>query len=454
VIWRVADGKASRFAGVIPVAGITGEPGGVYRNGAVDEAYFMEPWGIAPFLEGYAVTDGDMIRYIANGRVMTLAGSDKAGNKDGSAKEATFDHPTGIAAAPDGSLYVADTGNGTIRHITKSGEVTTITRNLNAPTGVCWYEGVLYVAETGRCRILKVTTGGGVHVIAGVSTPAEDNGEFYGGYVDAAPDKAKFDHPQGVAVGSDGTIYVADTGNRAVRAIGDKRVYTVLRSTTSAITPASPRGLLVSGETLYLADAFAGTLTDLSIAQKRYSDVAANAWYADGVNTATRYGIVSGLGDTFQPDKLMDRAMFVSMLSHMHQLADGTVIIDGDATFKDVAADAPYAAAVRWAADNEIVRGNGDDTFAPDRGISRQELAALLYRYAQSQGLNVSGLSSTIRNFKDGDQVSDWAMESMSWACTQHILNGDDQHNLNPRGPATRAQALTMLLNFMENYGI
>ncbi|MBQ9459846.1 MAG: S-layer homology domain-containing protein [Oscillospiraceae bacterium] len=456
VVWRVASGRVSSFAGVIPVPDMSGEPKGVFRNGAADQAYFMEPWDVAPFLNGCAVTDtaANMVRYIENGRVMTLAGSQKAGNTDGKAQDALFNRPTGLALDNEGNLYVADTGNGAIRRIDKSGAVSTVARELAEPTGICWYNGALYVAETGRCRICRVS-GGSVSVVAGVSVPAEDEGEFYGGYADAPLASARFDHPQGVAVDANGTLYVADTGNSAVRMIRDGRVFTLLRGNGRSISPASPRGVLVRGETLYVTDAFAGTLTELPLTEKMYADVAPDAWYAETVRLAVRSGIAAGTDAGFEPNAPMDRAMFVEMLSRVHLLVDGTTIIDGDAAFADVADDASYAAAVRWAADNEIVLGNDDGTFAPNRGISRQELAALLYRYAKQQGLtDLVGGYADVEKFSDSGDISSWAIDAMRWACTKHILNGDDAGRLNPRGQATRAHALTMLLNFMNAYGL
>ena len=292
-------------------------------------------------------------------------------------------------------------------------------------------------------------------MVAGVSVPAEDEGEFYGGYADAPLASARFDHPQGVAVDANGTLYVADTGNSAVRMIRDGRVFTLLRGNGRSISPASPRGVLVRGETLYVTDAFAGTLTELPLTEKMYADVAPDAWYAETVRLAVRSGIAAGTDAGFEPNAPMDRAMFVEMLSRVHLLVDGTTIIDGDAAFADVADDASYAAAVRWAADNEIVLGNDDGTFAPNRGISRQELAALLYRYAKQQGLtDLVGGYADVEKFSDSGDISSWAIDAMRWACTKHILNGDDAGRLNPRGQATRAHALTMLLNFMNAYGL
>lgn len=455
VLYRLEGGKLTRAAGVIGAADVAGEPIGAYRDGAADQAYFMEPWAVVPLGDGYAISDAGahVVRYFAKGRVQTLAGTGKEGTADGAAKEASFSRPTGLAAGSDGTLYVADTGSGAIRGIGTDGKVKTVVSGLTAPTGLCWRDGVLYVAETGRSRILRVVDGK-AETLAGSSTPAEDAGEYYGGYVDGPVASAKFDHPQGVAVGADGTVYVADTGNSVVRAIRSGRVYTILRAGTGETLPSQPRGLLVRGDTLYIADMAAQEPLTVSLAGKSYSDVVSGAWYVSAIESAVRNGIASGTSETtFEPDAKMNRAMFVTMLSRVHRISDGAIIIDGDATFADVPENEWFAPAVRWAADNGISGGDGEG-FAPMRSISREELAAMLYRYAKSQGMNAAFSANALDAFPDAGRVSSWAREAMCWACSKGVIGGDDEGRLNPGASATRAQALTMLLRFMEAYSL
>jgi len=452
VVWRIEGDKVTRYAGVIGAAALSGEPTGAYHDDTADRAYFLEPWDIAPFLDGFAVSDAsaNVVRYIANGRVYTLAGTGKAGRQDGSDKRASFDRPTGLAAGSDGSLYVADTNNGAIRCISKKGAVTTVVTGLTSPTGLCWHDGALYVAETGRSRICRVVNGRATP-FAGVSAEAEEAGEYYGGYADAAALSAKFDHPQGLAAGADGTIYVADTGNSAVRAIRDGRVYTIARGAGTSLMPASPRGLLAQGDTLYAADVFAGSVLTRSVATRVFTDVAAGAWYESAVYAAVRQGIAGGTGAAeFEPDSAMDRAMFVTMLSNAHKLSDGTAIIDGEAAFSDVPENEWYAAPVRWAADGGVTTGE-NGLFAPKRSVSRQEMVTFLYRYAKAQGLNVAVSSDGLAAFSDASAVAPWAADAMRWAVARGIVSGMGDGRLQPGGAATRAQALTILLNFMKS---
>ncbi len=454
VVWRVAGETVTQYAGAISAAGLSGEPTGIYRDAVADKAYFKEPWDVEKFLDGYAVTDADanVVRYIMGGRVYTLAGSGKVGSADGADKRASFRHPTGLTTDADGNLYVSDTGNGMIRRIAKDGKVTTIARGLNAPMGLCCYDKVLYVAETGRSRIAKVTLPNGqVTAFAGVSDAAEEAGEYYGGFVDGALNTAHFDHPQGIAAGADGTLYVADTGNSAVRAIRSNRVDTIKRASDTELMPNSPRGVAVKDDTLYVTDGFAGSILTISVAKNVFADVPDNAWYAEPIGKAVQQGIVIGVSATeFAPNTPVSRAMFVTLLSRVEQRKDGTAILDGDTAFPDIAAREWYSAAVRWAADAKIVEGS-DGRYRPNDRITREELATMLYRYASSRKLAVSAPTDALNAFSDRDTVSTWALDAMRWACGRGIINGVDG-KLQPGAPATRAQAVKMLVSFMEAY--
>ena len=449
VVWLIQDGGATRFAGAIGAADASGEPTGVYLDSTVEKAYFTEPWDIVPFLDGYAVSDtaANVVRYIANGRVQTLSGSGNAGSANGSGSAASFNRPTGLAIGADGALYVSDTGNGAIRRIAQSGMVSTVVSGLTEPTGLCWSGDALYVAETGRSRICRVANGQAVP-FAGVSEAAEDEGEYQGGYADGPAAAARFDHPQGISAGADGTLYISDTGNSAVRMISGERVYTLARSASNKTMPASPRGLLVRDGTLYVADMFAGDILTLPLSKKTYTDVD-NQWFAPAVEAMTQRGIVGGMTETeFVASQPLSRAMFATMLSRMHQITDGSAIIDSDGTLSDIENGSWYAAGTRWAIDLGIITGS-NDLFRPNDSISREEIAAMLYRYAQKQGLSATGSGAPPESFADAEDVSGWAADAMRWVCENGILNGADG-KLNPRAPAIRAEASALLLNFMN----
>jgi len=98
------------------------------------------------------------------------------------------------------------------------------------------------------------------------------------------------------------------------------------------------------------------------------------------------------------------------------------------------------------------VEGYGNGKFGPDDSITREQLAAILYRYAKFKGYDVSvGEDTNILSYNDAFSISDWAMPAMQWACGAELMQGDDQHNLLPGQGATRAQAAAILMRFMEN---
>ena len=453
IVWQVSGPEeAVPFAGAIPVADLSGEPEGVYLDGPADKAYFAEPWGIAPFLDGYAVSDAGahVVRYVEKGMVQTLAGSGEEGSRTGTDRTSEFGMPTGLAVGDDGTLYVADTESGIIRTISVTGQVSDYLTGLDSPTGLCWHDGTLYIAETGLSRICKAENGQ-LKVIAGSAVPAEEPGEYYGGYVDGPVAKALFDHPQGVAVGPDGAIYVADSNNLAVRVIREGRVDTLLRSSEKSSYPVAPRTPMLLGGTLYVADLYGGIIA-LDVNGASFRDVSENAWYADAVKLAVERGLTNGTGpDTFSPNSPVTRAMFVTMLSRMHLITDGSAVIRGKTGFPDVPADKWYSEPASWAADLGVVKGvNG--LFLPDSSITREQIVTMFYRYAQSQGLDLSG-GGDLSGFRDAAAVSGWAEEAVRWACGTGLLQGSEGL-LDPGGNATRAQVVTLFLRFMDRYGM
>lgn len=252
VIWRTGSGESTVYAGRQSAVDIYGRPVGGYYDGELDASLFRSPWAIAPFLDGYAVTDAEngVIRFLRGGRVQTLNCTAGESGIPQSGSTVRFTYPTGLAAGDDGCLYVSDTHKDAIRKITPDGTVTTFARGLSDPMGLCWKDGVLYVADTGSNRILKIRDGK-VSVAAG---SGED------GFLDGSAGDAAFSVPQGVAVDDGGAIYVADTGNSAVRRVQDGEVTTLYARDTAdpdALYPVSPSGLLAADGRLYVCDAFA-----------------------------------------------------------------------------------------------------------------------------------------------------------------------------------------------------
>lgn len=246
-LWQIKGESSEAYAGAETVVDLYGEPMGGYNDAKRLSSYFGSPWDMAEFLGGWAVSDtvNNVVRIVRDEDVETLKGETDA-NPSGTGF--TFSRPTGLASDDKGNLYVADTGNGAVRKVSPNGVVTTEAEGLEEPMGLCWKDGVLYIAETGANRIVKVENGL-VQTVAG-------NGEEE--MTDGAADQAAFAAPRDIAVDSDGTVYVADTLNCAIRRIKDGQVDTVasrdLTDTGFGLT--SPTGLLLQEDSLYICDDF------------------------------------------------------------------------------------------------------------------------------------------------------------------------------------------------------
>ena len=251
LIWQVADGASTVYAGGDTVTDPYDRPIGGYNDAELENSYFKTPWAIAPFLDGYAVSDADndVVRLVRPENIETVNGSTRE-NLTVTDLGVAFHHPTGLASDEEGNLYVSDTHEGAVRKITPEGTVITFAKDLDDPMGLCWKNGTLYVAETGANRIVKLTDGQ-LTVVAG-------SGEE--GFVNGPADQAEFSSPQAVAVGENGTVYVSDTVNGAVRQIRGGVVTTLAQrdaNDPTSFIPSSPAGLMVRGDQLYVCDSFA-----------------------------------------------------------------------------------------------------------------------------------------------------------------------------------------------------
>lgn len=168
-----------------------------------------------------------------------------------------------------------------------------------------------------------------------------------------------------------------------------------------------------------------------------YDDVAKDAWYYDGVNFVTEQGMMNGIADrVFSPDSSMSRAMVVTVL---HRLSGTPAASENAPTFTDVSKDAWFSAAVSWAAEQGIVEGYAG-AFSPDAPVTREQLAAILYRYSGSPATE-----ATLDAFTDASAVSEWAKAALSWCTEKGIIGGVTQTELSPASTATRAQVAVIL---------
>ena len=176
-----------------------------------------------------------------------------------------------------------------------------------------------------------------------------------------------------------------------------------------------------------------------------FSDVKAGDWQFEPVQFTAVRGLFTGTGGgAFSPDAGMTRGMLVTVL---HRL-EGSATPGSSGTFQDVPGDAWYAQAADWAAEAGITAGTAAGRFEPQRAVTREMLALMLYRSAGSPAL--SGAETGLERFPDEDQVSPWARQAMAWACAVGVLNGDDQGRLLPQAGASRGETAVMLSRFME----
>ncbi len=177
-----------------------------------------------------------------------------------------------------------------------------------------------------------------------------------------------------------------------------------------------------------------------------FTDVKSNDWYYSSVRYAYDNGLFSGVShESFGPGDSMDRSMLATVLYSL----DGKPAA-GKSGFADVADGAWYADAVAWAAEHGIVSGVGGGAFTPGGTITREQLAVMLYRYAQYKGYDVSK-TADLSGYADQDKLSDWAAQAVQWACGSGLMNGRSAAQLAPEGTLTRAEAATMLKAFCEN---
>lgn len=200
------------------------------------------------------------------------------------------------------------------------------------------------------------------------------------------------------------------------------------------------RKSLVEGKYVYtLLDGTA--ILKLRFNAKKCVDVQPENWFAEAVDFTSGHELFIGVSETeFGPRLTMTRAMLVTVL---YRLED-TPPVKGIQKFADVATDTWYTDAVEWASENGIVNGVGNNRYAPNDEVTREQIATMLYRYAQYLGMDVSGRAS-LDKFYDGDQVSSWAKEAMEWAVKLGIFQGDDTGALNPKNNATRAEVATLM---------
>lgn len=174
-------------------------------------------------------------------------------------------------------------------------------------------------------------------------------------------------------------------------------------------------------------------------------DVFQNSWFYNAVKYVTERGYMKGVSeDSFDPQGIVTRAQIAQILYNM----EGNPAFDLKGKFSDVAKNAWYYQPVMWAQSLGLVNGFPDGSFDPNATATREQMAAILQRYAAWKGLNADGSAKALSSFKDAKLISGWAKDAMQWATTLGVMNGDNLGRLNPLSSATRAEVAAMLQNF------
>ena len=178
-----------------------------------------------------------------------------------------------------------------------------------------------------------------------------------------------------------------------------------------------------------------------------FTDVKSGNWFYDAVKYAYAQGLMTGTSaTTFAPNGTMNRAMIVTVLYRLEK----SPAVTGASKFTDVPAGQWYSDAVAWAAANKIVNGYDETTFGPMNAVTREQMAAILFRYEQVKGLENVTLEENLNRFPDQNKISPYAIPALQWAVGQKIINGNADGTLDPTGTATRAQVAQIFTNLLN----
>ena len=216
------------------------------------------------------------------------------------------------------------------------------------------------------------------------------------------------------------------------------------------------RGSVIPGESIYDPASTEAPASEVVITvahdcpSKDFTDVGLEDWFHEAVDYVVEKGLMNGVGKSkFDPNSTTTRAMIVTILYRLENSPDSGV--QSSVSFEDVEPGSWYEEAVNWAAANGIVNGYSKTKFGPADPITREQFAAILYRY-NKMGDGASGSKlQALSSYTDADEISDWAKEAMDWCVTAGIITGVTDTTLVPKGKSTRAQAATMLMRYCKS---
>lgn len=279
--------------------------------------------------------------------------------------------------------------------------------------------------------------------------PSLGNGTYYNGWLRAADIRPEqyVNELLGkiLKVGKNGTVEPKLTFQH----IGKSVTFTFKPDTGYKVKDVKVNGKSVGAVKTYTIDKLTvSTRIEVEFTDGKlpFTDVHETDWFYNDVLFVYEEGLFAGTSDTtFSPNAAMTRAMLVTVLYRL----EGEPAVSGRSGFSDVTFNSYYEDAVTWAADNGIVNGTSITTFSPNANVTREQMAAILYRYAQHKKYNTAA-SSGLNGFTDHASVSGYAAASLEWAVAEKLVNGS-AGKLMPTGNATRAQVAAILHRFVEN---
>ena len=279
--------------------------------------------------------------------------------------------------------------------------------------------------------------------------PSLGNGTYYNGWLRAADIRPEqyVNELLGkiLKVGKNGTVEPKLTFQH----IGKSVTFTFKPDTGYKVKDVKVNGKSVGAVKTYTIDKLTvSTRIEIEFTDGKlpFTDVHETDWFYNDVLFVYEEGLFAGTSDTtFSPNAAMTRAMLVTVLYRL----EGEPAVSGRSGFSDVTFNSYYEDAVTWAADNGIVNGTSITTFSPNANVTREQMAAILYRYAQYKKYNTAA-NSGLNGFTDHASVSGYAAASLEWAVAEKLVNGS-AGKLMPTGNATRAQVAAILHRFVEN---
>lgn len=280
-----------------------------------------------------------------------------------------------------------------------------------------------------------------------------------GGSVGLAPIVTETEHgsvslsPSRPSVGQTVTITPQPDEGYTVAAVtvtdASGQALTVTKNHDGTWSYEQPRGQVTIVVIFRLASDASDCPQDDSCPLAGYSDLQMHTWYHDCIHYCLENGLMVGTAQgVFSPDAALTRAQAVVILWRN----EGSPLVEQPLDFDDVADDAWYADAVRWAVAADVMSGYGNGRFGADDPMTREQMASMFHRFALQKGVAVSdGAAVDLNRFSDADAISSWALDVVQWACDTGLLRGFEDGRLDPTGSTTRVQYSAMIMRFLED---